>query len=151
MTNLEERIGKMMKEKNISIECIQHEPVYTIQAAAKALGIKESHTVKSLVLKTKEEKFVVLLLPGDKKVDWKLLAQKLRTKNLELAKPEEVLNLVGCEVGCVPPFGHFTDLPIYMDKDLLKKDVLYFNPGVHNKSIKVKAWDLRKLSNPKII
>jgi Ala-tRNA(Pro) deacylase len=149
--NLEERIRKIMEEKKIPIECTEHVPVYTIPAAALALGVKESQTVKSLVLKTKEEKFVVLILPGDKKMDWKLLAQQLKTKKLEFAKPEEVLKLIGCEVGCVPPFGHLTDLPIYMDKELLKKDVLYFNPGVHNKSFKVKAWDLRKLCNPTII
>jgi Cys-tRNA(Pro) deacylase len=151
MMNLEERIRKILEERRIPIECTEHAPVYTISAAALALGVKESQTVKSLVLKTKEEKFLVLILPGDKKLDWKLLGQQLKTKKLEFAKPEEVLQVVGCEVGCVPPFGHLTDLPIYMDKELLKKDVLYFNPGVHNKSFKVRAWDLRKLCNPKII
>jgi Ala-tRNA(Pro) deacylase len=151
MMNLEERIRKIMEERGIPIECTEHAPVYTISAAALALGVKESQTVKSLVLKTKEEKFLILILPGDKKLDWKLLGQQLKTKKLEFAKPEEVLQVVGCEVGCVPPFGHLTDLPIYMDKELLKRDILYFNPGVHNKSFKVRAWDLRKLCNPKII
>lgn len=151
MMNLEERIRKILEERSIPIECTEHAPVYTISAAALALGVKESQTVKSLVLKTKEEKFLILILPGDKKLDWKLLGQQLKTKKLEFAKPEEVLQVVGCEVGCVPPFGHLTDLPIYMDKELLKKDVLYFNPGVHNKSFKVRTWDLRKLCNPKII
>jgi len=151
MMNLEERIRKILEERSIPIECTEHAPVYTISAAALALGVKESQTVKSLVLKTKEEKFLILILPGDKKLDWKLLGQQLKTKKLEFAKPEEVLQVVGCEVGCVPPFGHLADLPIYMDKELLKKDVLYFNPGVHNKSFKVRTWDLRKLCNPKII
>lgn len=149
--NLEERIRKMMEEKKIPIEFTEHEPVYTNPAMAQALGVKESHTVKSLVLKTKEGKFAVLVLPGDKKMDWKLLANQLNTKKVEFAKPEEVLQMVGCEVGCVPPFGHLTELPIYMDKDLLKKDILYFNPGVHDESFKVKAWDLRRLCNPKMI
>jgi Ala-tRNA(Pro) deacylase len=151
MMNLEERIRKILEERSIPIECTEHAPVYTISAAALALGVKESQTVKSLVLKTEGEKFLVLILPGDKKLDWKLLGQQLKTKKLEFAKPEEVLQVVGCEVGCVPPFGHLTDLPIYMDKEFLKKDILYFNPGVHNKSFKVRAWDLRKLCNPKII
>jgi len=149
--NLEERIRKIMEENGIPVECTVHSPVYTISAAALALGVKESQTVKSLILKTKEGKFLVLVLPGDKKLDWKLLGEQLKTKKLEFAKPEEVLQVVGCEVGCVPPFGHLTDLPIYMDKEILKKDILYFNPGVHNKSFKVRAWDLRKLCNPKII
>lgn len=149
--HLEERIRKMMEEKNIPIECTKHEPVYTNPAMAQALGVKESQTVKSLVLKTKEGRFAVMVLPGDKKIDWKIAANQLNTKKVEFAKPEEVLQLVGCEVGCVPPFGHATNLPIYMDKELLKKDFLYFNPGVHEKSFKVKAWDLRKLCNPNMV
>ncbi len=149
--NLEEKIRKKMEEEKIAIECIEHEPVFTNPTMALALGVKESQTVKSLVLKTKEGKFAVLVLPGDKKMDWKLLANQLNTKKVEFARPEEVLQSVGCEIGCVPPFGHLTDLPIYMDRDLLKKDMVYFNPGVHDKSFKVKAWDLRKLCNPKMI
>jgi Ala-tRNA(Pro) deacylase len=149
--NLEERIRGMMESLKISIEITEHEPVYTNPAMAQALGVKESQTVKSLVLKTREGKFAVLVLPGDKKLDWKVVANQLNTKKVEFAKPEEVLPLVGCEVGCVPPFGHMTELPIYMDKELLKKDFLYFNPGVHHKSFKVKAWDLRRLCNPKMM
>ncbi|MDX9820124.1 MAG: YbaK/EbsC family protein, partial [Desulfococcus multivorans] len=64
---------------------------------------------------------------------------------------EEVAEKVGCEVGCVPPFGQMTALPIYMDAELTKKDYVYFNPGVHDKSFKIKAWDLKKVSNPKIV
>ena len=149
--NLEERIRGMMESLKIPIDCTEHEPVYTNPAMAQAIGVKESQTVKSLVLKTREGKFAVLVLPGDKKLDWKVVANQLNTKKVEFAKPEEVLSLVGCEVGCVPPFGHMTELPIYMDKELLKKDFLYFNPGVHHKSFKVKAWDLRKLCNPKMM
>jgi Ala-tRNA(Pro) deacylase len=149
--DLEKKIRSMMESLQIPIECIEHEPVYTNPAMAQAVGVKESQTVKSLVLKTREGKFAVLVLPGDKKMDWKVVANQLNTKKVEFAKPEEVLSLVGCEVGCVPPFGHMTELPIYMDKELLKKDFLYFNPGVHNKSFKVKAWDLRKLCNPKMM
>jgi Ala-tRNA(Pro) deacylase len=149
--NLEEKIRKRMEEEKVSIECVEHEPVYTNPAMALALGVKESQTVKSLVLRTREGKFAVLVLPGDKKMDWKPVAGQLNTKKVEFAKPEEVLQMVGCEVGCVPPFGHLTELPVYMDKELLKKDVVYFNPGVHDKSFKVKAWDLRKLCNAKMI
>jgi Ala-tRNA(Pro) deacylase len=148
---LEEKIRKKMEEEKVAVESIAHEPVYTNPAMASALGVKESQTVKSLVLKTKEGRFAVLVLPGDKKMDWKVLANQLNTKKVEFAKPEEVLQQVGCEVGCVPPFGHLTELPVYMDRDLMKKDLVYFNPGVHDKSFKVKAWDLRKLCNPKMI
>ena len=148
---LEEKIISALEEKKIGYEIVEHEPVYTNPAMAEALNVSEAETVKSLVLKTKEGKLIVLVLPGDKKVDWKKAAAGAKTKKVSFAKPEEVSEAVGCEVGCVPPFGHFTSLPIYMDPALTKKDFIYFNPGVHDKSFKIKAWDLKKICNPAFV
>ncbi|MEJ2168495.1 MAG: YbaK/EbsC family protein [Desulfobacterales bacterium] len=148
---LEEKIIGLLDKQKISYEIVEHEPVYTNPAMAEALNVDESETVKSLVLKTKEGKMIVLVLPGDRKVDWKQAAAGANTKKVSFAKPEEVSEAVGCEVGCVPPFGHFSELPIFMDPDLPKKEFVYFNPGVHDKSFKVKGWDLRKLCKPSFI
>ena len=149
--NLEDKIRAMLDEQKIAYEVFEHEPVYTNPAMAEALKVSESETVKSLVLTTKEGQMIVLVLPGNKKVDWKQAAAAARTKKVSFAKPEDVSPAVGCEVGCVPPFAHLTALPVYMDPDLIKKKFVYFNPGVHDKSFKIKAWDLKKLCNPSLI
>lgn len=148
---LEEKIVAMLEENSVTYELFEHEPVYTNPVMAEVLGVQESETVKSLVLKTKEGTLAVLVMPGDKRVNWKQAAAGMGTKKVSFAKPEEVSRAVGCEVGCVPPFGHLTTLPIYMDPDLTRKDFVYFNPGVHDKSFKIKAWDLKKLCSPKFI
>jgi Ala-tRNA(Pro) deacylase len=148
---LEEKILATLEEKKTPYEIYDHEPVYTNPAMAEALNVAEAETVKSLVLKTKENEMIVLVLPGNKKVDWKQAAKSANTKKVSFAKPEAVSSAVGCEVGCVPPFGHLTPLPIYMDPELTNKEYVYFNPGVHHKSFKIKAWDLKKLCQPKMI
>jgi Ala-tRNA(Pro) deacylase len=148
---LEENIIALLDKNKIAYEIFEHEPVYTNPAMADALNVTEAETVKSLVLKTKEGDMVVLVLPGNKKVNWKQAAAGASTKKVSFAKPDEVSQAVGCEVGCVPPFGHLTTLPVYMDPDLTRKNFVYFNPGVHDKSFKVKAWDLKKLCNPTLI
>ena len=148
---LEENIIELMNKQKIAYEIYEHEPVYTNPAMAQALNVSEADTVKSLVLSTREGRMIVLVLPGDKKVNWKQAAAGAGTKKVSFAKPEAVSEAVGCEVGCVPPFGHLTTLDIYMDPDLTKKNFVYFNPGVHDKSLKIKAWDLKKLCNPSFI
>lgn len=142
---LEEKIVQMLEKQEIEYEVREHEPVYTNPAMAEALGVSESETVKSLVLTTKEKKVVVFVMPGNKKVDWKEAAKIAGTQKVAFAKPEAVSELVGCEVGCVPPFGHLTDLPIYLDGGLMHQRAVYFNPGVHHKSFKVTPRDLKKL------
>ena len=147
----EGKIIGILEKNKIPYEIIEHEPVYTNPTMAAALNVTESETVKSLVLLTKEKRMVVLVMPGDKRVDWKKAASGIGTKKVSFAKPEAVLEKVGCEVGCVPPFGQLTELPIFMDPDLAKKEFVYFNPGVHDKSFKIKAWDLKKLCKPKMV
>jgi Ala-tRNA(Pro) deacylase len=151
MSAVEEKIIGILKQHEIPYEVFEHEPVYTNPTMAAALGVSEAETVKSLVLMTREKAMVVLVLPGDKKVDWKKAAQGIGTKKVAFAKPEEVLEKVGCEVGCVPPFGQLVSLPIFMDPDITKKEFVYFNPGVHHKSYKVKSWDLKKLCKPRMV
>ena len=142
---LEEKIIEILEGNKIAYEVFKHEPVYTNPAMAEALNVSEAETVKSLVLNTKEKKMIVLVMPGNKKVNWKAAAAQANTKKVSFAKPESVAEAVGCEVGCVPPFGHFSDIPIYLDPDLAQKEYVYFNPGVHDKSFKIKAWDLKKM------
>jgi Cys-tRNA(Pro) deacylase len=142
---LEEKIIQMIERQGIDYEIREHEPVFTNPAMAEALGVSEAETVKSLVLTTKEKKMVVFVMPGNKKIDWKAAAKTAGTQKVAFAKPEAVSELVGCEVGCVPPFGHMTDLPIYLDGELLHRSSVYFNPGVHHKSFKVTSKDLKKL------
>ena len=146
---LEENIIQMLEKQGVGYEIVEHDPVYTNPAMAEALGVSESETVKSLVLSTKEKKIVVFVMPGNKKVNWKAAAKTAGTKKVSFAKPEAVSDLVGCEVGCVPPFGHITDLPIYLDGALLHQEIVYFNPGVHDKSFKVTSRDLKKLCQKK--
>jgi Ala-tRNA(Pro) deacylase len=148
---VEANIVSILEKNKIAYEVVEHEPVYTNPAMAEALGVSEAETVKSLVLLTKENNLVVMVLPGDKKVDWKKAAAGIGTKKVSFAKPEAVLEKVGCEVGCVPPFGQLASLPIFMDTDLTRKDYVYFNPGKHDKSFKIKAWDLKKVSRPHLI
>lgn len=146
---LEDNIVQMLKNQGVDYEVVDHEPVYTNPAMAEALGVSEAETVKSLVLCTREKKVVVFVMPGNKKVDWKAAAKTAGTRKVGFAKPEAVAELVGCEVGCVPPFGHMADLPVYLDGGLLHQKYVYFNPGVHDKSFKVTSKDLKKLCHNK--
>ena len=142
---LEEKIVQILEKQGIDYEVKEHEPVFTNPAMAEALGVAEAQTVKSLVMTTKEKKMVVFVMPGNKKIDWKAAAKTAGTKKVVFAKPEAVSEFVGCEVGCVPPFGHLTDIPIYLDGELMHQSSVYFNPGVHDKSFKVTPKELKKL------
>lgn len=145
---LEEKIVDILEKNNITYEVINHDPVYTNPDMAKALGVNEGETVKSIVAETKENNMIVIVLPGDHRIDWKLAARQAGTKKVTFARSEMVEPAVGCKVGCVPPFGHEIDLPVFMSPALANHQYVYFNPGAHDKSFKIRFDDLKKLCNP---
>jgi len=145
---LEENIQQILSDQGIDYDVVGHEPVYTNPAMAEALQVTEAETVKSLVLNTREGDMIVMVLPGNRRVDWKQVAGAAGSKKVSFAKPEVVKDKVGCDVGCVPPFGHFTKMAVYMDKTLVETPYIYFNPGVHDKSYKIPGAALDTLCHP---
>lgn len=151
MGELEAKIMGILDEEGVPYEVVEHDPVYTNPEMAGKLGVDVSQTVKNLMLKTAGGDVIQVVLPGDKRFDSKRVARKLGAKSVSFAKPETVLEIAGCEVGCVPPFGHLKPVTVYMDKQLMWKGQVYFNPGVHTKSVKIEAARLKELCNAKML
>ena len=143
MSFVEQRIKNILTNNQIEFEETEHEAVYTSQKAAHVIGLEsEEASVKSLIFKTKEAEYILVLNPGNQKVDTKKIAQMENTKSLHFASPEDVLEITGIPIGCVPPFGHRTKLKTYLNEELLTCEYIYFNPGSHTKTIKIKSKDL---------
>jgi Ala-tRNA(Pro) deacylase len=151
MTNVTKNIIRILNEKGIEYKLLEHEPVYTSEQAAQVRGVSVKTGVKALVLKTKENEFILALVRADKRADLKAVAAAAGTKKVKLASPEEVLRVTGCEIGSVPPFGHLTELKTYMDRDILDQEEVNFNIGEHTKSIRMKANDMLKVISPALI
>jgi len=144
------KIIDFFKEKNAKFKLIEHEPVFTSKQAASVRGADLSEGVKALVLKSNDSKFILACLPGDKKIDFKKLADLIGVKKLSLAPPSEVLNKTGCEVGSVSPIGVIYPLETFFDKNILEKDSVEFNVGMHTRSVRMNPKDLVEILNPRI-
>ncbi len=146
MSWVEKKIKGILAEKNISFEEFEHEAVYTCEQAAVVRGLPSAREgVKCLIFGTDLGKFILVLNPGDKKIDAKKIAKLEKAGRLFLATPEKVEKLAGVPIGCVAPFGLKTRLKIYLNQELLENEYIYFNPGSHTKTIKMKSSDLLKV------
>ena len=68
-------------------------PLVPDRAAARAqLGLHDSDEV-------------LAILPGDQRLDFRLLAAALGWPKLSLASPEEATRETGCVIGAIPPFS----------------------------------------------
>lgn len=144
-----EAIITLLNQNHIMYKLYEHQPVYTSGDAAKIRDTKETQGAKALVFLA-DKKPVLLVLPGNKKVDNKIFKNTFSIKDLSFAPREKVFEITGVEVGAVPPLGNVMNLPTYVDKSLLNEEEVAFNAGAHTKSIKMKTKDFIFVCKPNI-
>jgi Cys-tRNA(Pro) deacylase len=99
----------------------------TSQQAADALGVAVGQIAKSLVF-TVNRLPLLVIASGANRVDEAKLAQ-LAGGKVRRADPETVKQSTGYTIGGVPPLGHASPLPVYIDADLLGHELIYGAAG----------------------
>jgi Ala-tRNA(Pro) deacylase len=148
--NVLESIKKFLDENRVEYKCWTHAPVHTSEEAAKIRGTPIESGAKALVLRS-EGKFLMVVIAGDKKMDLKKVKQAINSRRLSLATPEEVLQATHCVIGSIPPFGNLFNIPVYLDKSLLRSPIINFNAGRHDTSIAMPVNDYKKTVKPVIV
>lgn len=142
-----EKIVELFDSKKISYEVIEHAPVYTSADAARIRDTGLGNGAKALIFMA-DKKPILVVLPGDKRVDTRKFKRLFNIKDLEMASKEGVFKITGLEVGSIPPVGAVVNLKAYFDESFKAKDVIAFNAGSHSKSIRMKASDLIAVEKP---
>lgn len=103
-------------KKGIKIKVIdtQGEDTHTAADAAAFLGIPVSNIAKSLLLNA-GDRFVLVLTPGDRRLDIEKWAKILKSPTLRMANADEVKKTTGYSIGGVPPFGHKEEIETFVE------------------------------------
>lgn len=145
-----DRIVSLLRENNISYKLFEHEPVFTSDEAANVRGTNPAAGAKALIFRA-DENFIMLVLPGNKRVDSKKFKKDFDIKDLRFASPEQVEEITnGVKIGAVHPIGSLHRLPVYVDPSLGENEKIVFNAGLHEKSIEIAYRDYIGLVKPKV-
>ena len=141
------RIKEIFANENINVQYLKHKPVITSEDAAKQRRFELKQGVKAILFIDDKLNWVIVNIPADKKVDVKRVASFLGwSKNkIRMAKPEEILEKTGCEIGAVPPLGHKQQIKILIDKGIYDNKENAFNIGLRTHSVKIKTNSLKKI------
>lgn len=143
-------IKEALDSAGVDYEVFEHEPVHTSEEAARVRGMSEETGAKSLLLKT-DRGFILAVIQGNQRLDIKKLMQHIGTsKKPRFARPEEVEEQMGCQVGACYPLGNLVGLRTIMDSRLQQQPVVSFNPGVHEATIKLAMSDYERVADPEV-
>ena len=116
----------------------------TASDAARAIGCEVAQIVKSLVF-VAGGRPVVALVSGSNRLDEKRLAA-VAGEPVAKADAETARTATGYAIGGVPPFGHATEVPVFMDRDLLGHSVVWAAAGRPDSVFEIAPERLRELS-----
>jgi Cys-tRNA(Pro)/Cys-tRNA(Cys) deacylase len=110
--------------------------------AARATGFPLEKTIKTLVVDLGGKDFGLALMPGDRQLSLKKLAQAFGVKKAAMATPTTAERLTGYHVGGISPFGLRQALPAVMEESLLVQDAVLINAGQRGVMLKMAPGDI---------
>jgi Ala-tRNA(Pro) deacylase len=106
---------------------------------------------KVVIVKNDAGELVMVVVPADRRVDFRKVGAVLGTEELRLAQEAEFRDTFpACEVGSMPPFGNLFGVPVLVDELLAENEEIVFNAGTHTLTAKLRFADLRRLVQPRI-
>ncbi|HKC19427.1 MAG TPA: YbaK/EbsC family protein [Candidatus Dormibacteraeota bacterium] len=121
----------------------------TATDAARAVGCEVGQIVKSLVF-VAAGRPVVALVSGANRLDEARLGT-VAGRPVTKADAATARAATGYAIGGVPPFGHATEVPVFMDRDLLGYDTVWAAAGRPDSVFEIQPERLRELSNATVV
>lgn len=147
-----EKVQAAARRLDLSIRIVEMaESTRTAEEAAAACGCEPGQIVKSLIFRGAESgEPYLLLVSGSNRVNEKAVATILGEV---LARPnaDYVRQVTGFAIGGIPPFGHDTSLPAFMDEDLLRFETVWAAAGTPRAVFEVAPDRLARAIAAKII
>ncbi len=121
------------------------------EAAARALGVDEHVTVKTLVFENEKGEPLILLMHGDREVSTKALARFLAVKTVRPSDPESAHKHTGYQVGGISPFGTRKPLKVYVESSIMQLPRIYINAGKRGLLAEMSPADLARVLDPILV
>ena len=122
------------------------ETIHTADAA-QVTGIELHKVTKNLVSVTDNNEYVLLIVPGDSKVNLKEAAKILGVKKLKLVPFSDAEKISGYPPGGTPSIGHKTQMRTLIEKKLLNFDTVYCGGGSRDKLLEIRVQDIIELND----
>ena len=116
----------------------------TVELAALALGCEPCRIAKTLSFLV-QERPILIVMAGDAKIDNQKYKARFGAK-AKMLTPDEVVTLVGHEVGGVCPFGIKDGVTVYLDESLKRFPTVFPACGSGNSAIELTIPEMERYS-----
>jgi prolyl-tRNA editing enzyme YbaK/EbsC (Cys-tRNA(Pro) deacylase) len=145
-------VTHLLDEAGIDFDVLEHRRTERATDEAAALGIDTDEVAKTLILVASSGN-VRVVLAASERVDLHKVAATLGVgvKKVQLASEDDLAHdYANFELGAIPPFGGREDR-VLVDERLAGRDSVVVEAGSHERSVRMKAADLVRLTGAQVV
>lgn len=153
LLNAVEQVRRFINEYNVNAEILEFEgTVETVETASRLSGVEPGTILKTLVLKSGDRWFAVIL-KGDSRLDLRKLRRALGVDKIRFARPNELVELLGVEPGGVSPFLEgLKSMEVILDSDIMSlKGTILAGGGSKHHLVRTNVNEIIRVLNPEIL
>jgi Cys-tRNA(Pro)/Cys-tRNA(Cys) deacylase len=143
---------RVLEDKNIPYTlCQQSRKQFTAEGVAGDLGVPVAQVVKAMLVQLSEGRgFVLVVLPGDRRLSLKKTGQALGDKHIILASQKDIERITGFTVGAVSVLGfRRQDITCLVDKHTLELEQVIISAGRPDMGLALKPEDMLRATSGK--
>jgi Cys-tRNA(Pro)/Cys-tRNA(Cys) deacylase len=126
--------------------------IHSAAEVAELLGVSPSQVYKTLVVIADESRHLLVVTPGDRELDLRLVAKAVGAKSAHMALQRDAERLTGLKVGGISPLALLDKrFEVYVDAPATQFDELYINGGQRGVNLRLRVSDLLAVTGAHVI
>ena len=149
-----DRLIALLDEKKARYRVIEHAPEGRTELISPIRGNPLSQAAKCIIVMLKPDKkttkHVLVVVPGDARVDFRALKAMYGASYSSFASVENAERLGGSVVGTILPFSFHPDLELVADPKILATSEMFFNAARLDRSLCLATEDYKTIAAPRV-
>ena len=146
---------RVLDSRKIAYEVHEYSPeIHSAVEAAQAMGAPVECVYKTLVVmrEAPRAKPLLVMVPGDRELDLRALAQATGDKKLRMATQKEAESLTGLRVGGIGALALLNrGFEIWLDRAAMERERIFVNAGQRGVNLELRVDDLVSVTNARWI
>jgi Ala-tRNA(Pro) deacylase len=148
-----DQLNEVLRSRGARYRILEHPAEGKSEEVARIRGTTPGQGAKAMLCRSKDDanRFILAILPGDRKLDFRKVAESAGLKKVTLATPEEAARETGCVIGAIPPFTFSPRIELVVDPALVEShDEIAFNAGRLDRSMVLNSQDYVRIAQPRL-
>lgn len=126
--------------------------IHSATEVAQLLGVEAGYVFKTLVAQADDGRNLLIVTPGDRELDLRLVARGVGAKSVRMALQRDAEHVTGLKVGGISPLALLGKrFEVYLDAPGAALEELYINGGQRGVNIRLRVADLLAVTGARVI